>query len=168
MIRWSAVQGKNVKTVSGLVARSWVGYVRVTDGAHAIPFAGQLHEIMQTCVRALAVLATALLIAGCASSGAKKASRKTSSFAPITALEIQEVAHRRALDTYAIVRQLRPRWTLPGRRPIRVYLNGVDFGVPHSLTQVPPGAVREIRYVPVWQSTPYHSSPHDIILVLTH
>jgi len=121
---------------------------------------------MQPLVKGITVIVTAVLLAGCVGHAAET-SRTPASSGPITAPEIRAEAHHQALDTYAIVRQLRPHWMLSNRRPIVVYVDGIAWGPPPTRRQVPSEAVREIRYVPVWQSMPYHSDDRDVILVAT-
>jgi hypothetical protein len=102
------------------------------------------------------VLVAALLVAGCASSGAAPApagggrSRNL-----ITEDEIQKASARTA---YELVQSLRPEYlrnrgvtstsdnAYQGGMPL-VYMDGVQFGTIESLSNIAPGTIREIRFL---------------------
>ncbi len=121
----------------------------------------------------LLAVATALLVAGGCSLSAGEATAASGSF--ISREDIRERVH---LDTYEIVRQLRPAWvrargspSLQGRDQgfAVVYIDQSRFGMVDSLRQIDPVAIAEIRYMNPSDATTRFGTGHmgGAILVTT-
>jgi len=124
-------------------------------------------------VFALLVLSSPVVMAPGCSVSAGHAGGSSSSV-----LSREEIRERIDLDTYEIVRQLRPAWvrargspSLQGRDQefAVVYIDYSRFGMVHSLRQIDSGAIAEIRYMSPSDATTRFGTGHmgGAILVTT-
>jgi hypothetical protein len=120
--------------------------------------------------RTLVLGALALGTFACASAGPG-----SSGSGPITRADLEDVSMR---DAYEVVQRLRPAWlrargrvsfqSSTAQNPV-VYVDGIRFGSPESLRQVPADAVQDIRYLGASEATTRFGTGHPggVILVRT-
>jgi len=124
-------------------------------------------------VRLTLVLAGVLVLAGC--SGMTAGGGASSATNEITHEDIQSRIH---LDTYEIVRQLRPTWVRTRGRPSFgdpdagspvVYLDQTFYGPVASLNQIDPRAIQRIEFMNASDATTRFGTGHmgGIIMVMT-
>ena len=124
-------------------------------------------------MRNLLLGAVALMLLGCSGGGTGSKSqpetatrtRGSSSFIPEA--EIAGSQYQNALD---VVQNLRPSMLITrGVEPVIVYMDDVRLGEPATLTNIPVGRVKEIRYLNARDATTRFGTGHSggVILVTT-
>lgn len=95
--------------------------------------------------RFVPLLALAVLLAACASSGTSGERRTRSSSTLITAEDLESVS---TLNAYDAINRLRPQWfqtRSPNESPV-VHLNGARIGGVAALNSIQANTLTEIRY----------------------
>jgi len=124
-------------------------------------------------LRLAMALAGVLIVAGCSGMGASGGSSSATN--EISHDDIQTRMH---LDTYEIVRRLRPSWVRPRGRPSFrdpdagtpvVYVDQTFYGPLAALNQIDPGMIERIEFMSASDATTRFGTGHmgGIIMVMT-